>query len=60
MHAVVVRSRRPRSTGEELTAFCRGRIASYKTPAVDGVVDALPLSAAGKVLKRELREAALG
>ena len=43
-------------TIEELTAFCRERIAGYKTPRSMEIVEALPLSAAGKVLKRELRK----
>jgi acyl-CoA synthetase (AMP-forming)/AMP-acid ligase II len=43
-------------TLEELAGFCRDRIASYKVPKSMDVVDALPLSAAGRVLKRELRK----
>jgi acyl-CoA synthetase (AMP-forming)/AMP-acid ligase II len=42
-------------SGEELIAFCRERIASYKKPKHVVVVDALPKNASGKVLKRELR-----
>jgi acyl-CoA synthetase (AMP-forming)/AMP-acid ligase II len=42
-------------TLDELKAFCADRIAGYKTPRSMELVDALPLSAAAKVLERELR-----
>ena len=53
--AVVVPAAGQTVTLEDLVAFCDGRIARFKTPRSLDVVDALPLSAAGKVLKRELR-----
>jgi acyl-CoA synthetase (AMP-forming)/AMP-acid ligase II len=56
VHAVVVPTAGQSVTLEELTGFCRDRIASYKVPKSMDLVDALPLSAAGKVLKRELRK----
>ena len=40
-------------------AWARERIASYKAPRAVRVVDALPKSAAGKILRREVRAAAL-
>jgi acyl-CoA synthetase (AMP-forming)/AMP-acid ligase II len=43
-------------TIDELMTFCRERIAGYKTPRSLEIVGGLPLSAAGKVLKRELRK----
>jgi HIP---CoA ligase len=43
---------------EELTAWCRERMANFKVPRHLQVVDALPLNASGKVLKYELRERA--
>jgi acyl-CoA synthetase (AMP-forming)/AMP-acid ligase II len=43
------------ATGEQLREFCRGQIAGYKLPRSVAFADALPMSAAGKVLKRELR-----
>jgi acyl-CoA synthetase (AMP-forming)/AMP-acid ligase II len=55
VHAVVVPARDQVVTLDELAAFCTQRIASYKTPRSLELVEALPLSAAGKVLKRELR-----
>jgi fatty-acyl-CoA synthase len=44
------------ATAEELIAHCRTRLAKYKTPKYVVFVDALPRNAAGKVLKRTLRE----
>ena len=41
---------------DDLLAFCDGRLARYKIPKRVTVVDELPRNAAGKVLKRELRE----
>jgi acyl-CoA synthetase (AMP-forming)/AMP-acid ligase II len=40
---------------EALRRFCRERLAAYKVPAVVTVIDAMPLNASGKILKRELR-----
>jgi len=42
---------------DDLRAFLRGRLAAYKIPKVVDFVDALPKNAAGKILRRELREA---
>jgi acyl-CoA synthetase (AMP-forming)/AMP-acid ligase II len=39
-----------------LAEWSRDQLANYKVPRVVKVVDALPVNAAGKVLKRELRE----
>jgi fatty-acyl-CoA synthase len=41
---------------EELIAFCRDRLGGYKVPRRYRHVDALPRNAAGKVLKKDLRE----
>ena len=40
---------------EELREFCKSLIGGYKIPRTVEVVDELPVSAAGKVLKRDLR-----
>ncbi len=45
---------------EELLEYANGRLARYKKIRVLKIVDALPASAAGKVLRRELREIAQG
>jgi acyl-CoA synthetase (AMP-forming)/AMP-acid ligase II len=42
----------------EVQGWAKGRMANYKVPAQVRVVDELPLNAAGKVLKFELRETA--
>ena len=55
VHAVVVLQPGREATGEQLREFCRGQIAGYKLPRSVAFVDALPVSGAGKVLKRELR-----
>jgi fatty-acyl-CoA synthase len=43
------------ATEEELLAWCKERIAGYKTPRVVRIIDAMPLTMTMKVLKRELR-----
>ena len=43
-------------TEEEIVAWCRERLASYKKPTSVVVVDALPRNATGKVVKPVLRE----
>lgn len=55
VHAVVFPVAGATVTLDDLRAFCADRIAGYKAPRSMEVVDALPLPAAGKVLKRELR-----
>lgn len=41
---------------DEIVGFLRGRLAAYKVPKTVQILDALPLSGMGKILKRELRE----
>lgn len=41
---------------EALDAYCREQLASYKCPKSYTTIDALPLNATGKVLKKELRK----
>lgn len=43
-------------TADDIAAFCDGRIARHKRPRRIELVDALPRSAAGKVLRNSLRE----
>ena len=57
VHAVVMRKPGAAVTGDDVIAFCRERIAHYKCPRSVHVQDELlPLSGAGKILKRELRK----
>ena len=44
------------ATGEELIDFCGERLAGYKKPRSVDFVDELPRDAAGKLLKRKIRE----
>jgi long-chain acyl-CoA synthetase len=46
-------------TAEELDQYCRENLAAYKVPRIYEFRSELPKSAVGKVLRRELREAAL-
>lgn len=55
VHAVVVPTEAGTVTEAELREFCKERIAGYKTPRTVEFRDALPLSGAGKILKRDLR-----
>jgi acyl-CoA synthetase (AMP-forming)/AMP-acid ligase II len=41
---------------EDVIAYARAHLASYKVPRHVEIVDALPLNATGKVLKGELRQ----
>ncbi|MGE8150241.1 long-chain-fatty-acid--CoA ligase [Pseudomonas vancouverensis] len=56
VHAVVVRKPGAEVDEDELRLYCREFIAPYKCPKTVEFRDELPLSAAGKVLKRELRK----
>ena len=55
VHAVVVLQPGATVTAEELREHAKELIAGYKAPRSVEFVDALPVSGAGKVLKRELR-----
>lgn len=56
VHAIVVPRDGAEVTEEEIIAHCRGLIAHYKCPrSVTLRTEPLPLSGAGKILKRELR-----
>ena len=56
VHAVVMLKPGASATEEELRTHCRTQIAGYKCPKSVELREALPLSAAGKILKRDLRE----
>ena len=55
VHAVVVARPGTAPDAQSITDHCRSLIAGYKLPRSVEFRDALPLSAAGKVLKAELR-----
>ena len=54
--AWVVLRRNMSATGNELKAFCKERLAPYKVPVQVAIVDELPKSPVGKVLRRKLKE----
>ncbi len=57
VHAIVMRKPGAAVTEEEIIAFCKELIAGYKCPRSVHIQDEmLPLSGAGKILKRELRK----
>ena len=54
--AIVCRKEGRELVEEELIEFCQGKLAKFKIPKSATFVETLPRTAAGKVLKRELRE----
>jgi acyl-CoA synthetase (AMP-forming)/AMP-acid ligase II len=56
IHAVVALKEGETMSAEEVIEYTRGSIASFKKPKSVEFVDRLPRSAAGKVLKRVLRD----
>jgi acyl-CoA synthetase (AMP-forming)/AMP-acid ligase II len=55
VHATVVCSPGSSLTAEEITAFAREHLASYKAPRSVDFTDELPRTGSGKLLKRQLR-----
>jgi acyl-CoA synthetase (AMP-forming)/AMP-acid ligase II len=55
VHAVIVAADGATLTLEDLREHTKQHIAGYKAPRSFEIIDALPVSAAGKVLKRDLR-----
>jgi acyl-CoA synthetase (AMP-forming)/AMP-acid ligase II len=56
VHAVVVLLPGQAATADEIRTHCKTLIAGYKAPRSVDFVDALPMSGAGKILKRDLRK----
>ena len=54
--AIVVPKKDVQLSPEEIIEYCRGKIAKYKIPKAVVFTDVLPRNAAGKILKRILRE----
>src|ERR1700761_6756891 len=54
VHATVVRAPGSSLTAEEVTAFARDHLASYKVPRSVDFVAELPRTVSGKILKRQL------
>jgi len=55
VHATVVLAPGSSLTAEEVTAFARQHLASYKVPRSVDFTDELPRTGSGKLLKRQLR-----
>jgi long-chain acyl-CoA synthetase len=47
-----------KAESQEILNWCKERVAGYKYPRVVEIVPALPMTATGKILKRELRASA--
>jgi acyl-CoA synthetase (AMP-forming)/AMP-acid ligase II len=60
VHAVIVPEPGQTVDLDDIRAFAADHLARYKLPKSLQLIDALPLSAAGKVLKRQLREDCAG
>ncbi|MGH3893594.1 MAG: class I adenylate-forming enzyme family protein [Rhodococcus qingshengii] len=56
VHAVVVREAGHEIESADLIAYCAESLAGYKKPKAVEFVDSLPVSAYGKVLRREVRD----
>jgi len=56
VHAVIVRREGAQLTSEDVIVHCKDQIAGYKCPRSVEFRDALPVSAAGKLQKFQLRE----
>ena len=56
VHAIVALNPDSQATTEEILAFARNRLGRLKTPKTIEIRGALPKSAAGKVLRRTLRD----
>lgn len=54
--AYVVIQAEKKVTEEELIEFAKSKLAAYKYPRFIEFIDALPMSATGKILKKELRK----
>ncbi|MBN3856259.1 long-chain fatty acid--CoA ligase [Paraburkholderia sp. Ac-20340] len=53
--AVVSLKPQASATPEELVEYCKARMAAYKYPRIVAIIDELPKTVTGKILRRELR-----
>ena len=56
VHAVISLKKGATLTSEELIAFCKKEIARYKAPKSIEIVEDIPKSGTGKILKKEMRK----
>jgi len=58
LHAFVVLGENGTEAPEKIVELCRSSLAAYKVPKAVSFVDSLPRNAAGKLVKRDLRDVA--
>ena len=56
VHAVISIKKGVTAKPEELIAFCKQEMARYKAPKSIEIVEEIPKSATGKILKKEMRK----
>jgi acyl-CoA synthetase (AMP-forming)/AMP-acid ligase II len=56
VQAIVVLKPGENASAEDIIAFAKTRIASYKVPKDVAFIEALPRNPSGKILRRELRK----
>ena len=54
--AIIVLKEGSKTTAEEITAFCRKKLAGFKIPRIIEFWDSLPKGGTGKILKSQLKE----
>jgi len=59
-HAFVVLHRDTAVSEADILAHCRGHLAAYKMPRVLRLVENLPKTSTGKIMRRALRDALPG
>ncbi|MFC5218942.1 AMP-binding enzyme [Streptomyces coerulescens] len=52
--AFIIRREGAEITEDELVEWCKDQLAAYKYPRIVEFIDQLPMTATGKILKREL------
>jgi long-chain acyl-CoA synthetase len=52
--AYIIKKEDDQTTEEELVEWCKGQMANYKYPRIIEFAETLPMTATGKILKREL------
>ena len=56
VHAVITLRHEQKTTADEIITFCKEHLAGYKAPKSVELVESLPKSPQGKILKKKLRE----
>jgi long-chain acyl-CoA synthetase len=56
VHLFVIKATGATLTVEDVHAYCRANLTAYKAPRLVSIVDALPKTSVGKILRRALRQ----